>query len=178
MEPREITAITLPVIEQEIKNAYTEANALAVTAKSNARAAVLRMADCGQMILISKDHVKGNRNQWLTSLGIHPDKAAKAVYLARNRDQLELELWPADMAKLGAQMLGILPPPGSYANADKEPENTGWINNHWLTYAGKLQRSFTDLFTRKPVDQWRQDERESLRIAIKPIAELYAKLND
>jgi hypothetical protein len=59
MEPREITAITLPVIEQEIKNAYSEANALALTAKSNARAAILRMADCGQMIVISKDMLRG-----------------------------------------------------------------------------------------------------------------------
>ena len=175
MEPREITAITLPVIEQEIKNAYAEANALALTAKSNARAAILRMADCGQMILISKDYVKGNRNQWLTSLGIHPDNAAKAVHLARNRDQLELELWPADVAKFGAQMLGILPPPGSYATAT-EPEKASWVNNHWLTYAGKLQRSFTDLFTRKPVEQWRDDERESLRVSLKPIVEIYNKL--
>ena len=175
MEPNEITALTLPVIEKEIRAAYTEANALAVTAKGNARAAVLRMADCGQMLMVAKDHVRGNRNEWLASLGIDADKAAKAIHLARNRDQLELDLWPADMAKLGAQMLGILPPPGSYATAT-EPEKASWVNNHWLTYAGKLQRSFTDLFTRKPVEQWRADERESLRVSLKPIVEIYNKL--
>jgi hypothetical protein len=168
MEQNEITALTLPVIEQEIRAAYAEANALAVTAKGNARAAVLRMADCGQMLMVAKDHVRGNRND--------PDKAAKAIHLARNRDQLELDLWPADMAKLGAQMLGILPPPGSAGREENDPERTTGASTHWLTYAGKLQRSFTDLFTRKPVDQWRADERESLRIAIKPIAELYEKL--
>ena len=73
MEQNEITALTLPVIEKEIRSAYAEANALAVTAKGNARAAVLRMADCGQMLMVAKDHVRGNRNEWLASLGIDPD---------------------------------------------------------------------------------------------------------
>ena len=177
MEPNEITSITLPVIEAEIRAAYAEANALAVTAKANARAAVLRMADCGQMLMVAKDHVRGNRNEWLTSLGIDADKAAKAIHLARNRDQLELELWPADMAKLGAQMLGILPPPGSAGREENDPERTTGASTHWLTYAGKLQRSFTDLFARKPVDQWRHDERESLRVSLKPIVDIYNKLN-
>jgi hypothetical protein len=177
MEQNEITALTLPVIETEIRSAYAEANALALTAKGNARAAVLRMADCGQMLMVAKDHIKGNRNEWLESLGIDADKAAKAIHLARNRDQLELDLWPADMAKLGAQMLGILPPPGSSGREENDPERTTGASTHWLTYAGKLQRSVADLFARKPMEQWRHDERESLRVAIKPIAELYAKLN-
>ena len=177
MEPNEITALTLPVIETEIRTAYAEANALALTAKGNARAAVLRMADCGQMLMVAKDHVRGNRNEWLASLGIDPDKAAKAIHLARNRDQLELDLWPADMAKFGAQMLGILPPPGSAGREENDPERTTGASTHWLTYAGKLQRSFTDLFTRKPVEQWRDDERESLRVSLKPIVDIYNKLN-
>ncbi len=138
MEQNEITALTLPVIETEIRSAYAEANALAVTAKGNARAAVLRMADCGQMLMVAKDHVRGNRNEWLASLGIDPDKAAKAIHLARNRDQLELDLWPADMAKLGAQMLGILPPPGSSGREENDPERTTGASTHWLTYAGKM----------------------------------------
>jgi hypothetical protein len=176
MEPNEITALTLPVIETEIRSAYAEANALALTAKGNARAAVLRMADCGQMLMVAKDHIKGNRAEWLESLGIDPDKAAKAIHLARNRDQLELDLWPADMAKLGAQMLGILPPPGSSGREENDPERTTGASTHWLTYAGKLQRSVADLFARKPVDQWRDDERESLRVSLKPIVEIYNKL--
>ena len=176
MDTNEITALTLPVIESEIRSAYAEANALALTAKGNARAAVLRMADCGQMLMVAKDHIKGNRAEWLESLGIDPDKAAKAIHLARNRDQLELDLWPADMAKLGAQMLGILPPPGSSGREENDPERTTGASTHWLTYAGKLQRSVADLFARKPVDQWRDDERESLRVSLKPIVEIYNKL--
>jgi hypothetical protein len=80
------------------------------------------------------------------------------------------------MAKLGAQMLGILPPPGSSGREENDPERTTGASTHWLTYAGKLQRSFTDLFTRKPVEQWRADERESLRVSLKPIVEIYNKL--
>jgi len=139
MEQNEITALTLPVIETEIRSAYAEANALAVTAKGNARAAVLRMADCGQMLMVAKDHVRGNRNEWLASLG-------------------------------------ILPPPGSAGREENDPERTTGASTHWLTYAGKLQRSFTDLFARKPVEQWRADERESLRVSLKPIVEIYNKL--
>jgi hypothetical protein len=80
------------------------------------------------------------------------------------------------MAKLGAQMLGILPPPGSSGREENDPERTTGASTHWLTYAGKLQRSFTDLFARKPVEQWRADERESLRVSLKPIVEIYSKL--
>lgn len=177
MEQNEITSLTLPTIEDEIRAAYAEANALALTSKNNARAAVLRMADCGQMLIVAKDHVRTNRVEWLKSLGIDPDKASKAIHLARNREQLELDLWPADIAKLGAQMLGILPPPGSYSREENDPERSTGTPNHWLIHAGKLQRSFSDLFSRKPVEQLRADERESLRVALKPIVDIYQKLS-
>ena len=60
----------LVTLETEIRIAYTEANEFSLRAKETAREAVLRMADCGQLILLAKEHVRGNRQAWLASLGI------------------------------------------------------------------------------------------------------------
>ena len=166
----------LATLETEIRTAYREANEFSLRAKETAREAVLRMADCGQLILLAKEHVRGNRQAWLTSLGIEPAKASKAVYLAKNRDQLELDLWPADMAKLGAQILGILPPPSSANRQENDPERTTASNNSWFTLAGKLQKAVKELVSNRPVSKWRQDERENLRLALKPLVDLYESI--
>ena len=160
---------TLESIEAEIKRTYAEANELATNAKADARAAVLRMADCGQYLLLARDHVKSS-TEWIVGLGLDPLKASRSIYLARNRDQLELELWPADVAKLGAQVVGLLPPPPDRETNDSE--RSACAPNHWLAHAGKLQRSFNDLFTKKPIEQWREDERENVKLAIKPFVDL------
>jgi hypothetical protein len=112
MEQNEITALTLPVIEQEIRAAYTEANALAVTAKGNARAAVLRMADCGQMLMVAKDHVRGNRNEWLASLGIDPDKVEFEIEMTIPSSIFELAQLEARNARadLAGRMVRLVHP--------------------------------------------------------------------
>ena len=165
----------LEAIEKEIKLAYSEANFLASKAKSDGRAAILKMADVGQYILIGREHIK-DKNQWLNNLGIDTSIAEKAVHLARNRDQLELDLWPSDVAKLGAQIVGILPPHVSQLRGQNDPERTSESNNHWLNYAGKLQKSFSGMFKTKPIEKWRPDEKESIRVALKPLIDIYNNL--
>ena len=172
----QIIPTTLGAIEEEIKRAYSEANTLAVTAKQNARAAIMRMADCGEMILLGREQVKSSKNEWIGSLGIPIENAEKAVSLARNREQLELELWPLDVAKMGAQLIGLLPPHASANRVEDDPERCTKASNHWLTYAGKLQNSFKQLFTSKPLEDWRKDEKENVKLALKPFVELYEKL--
>jgi hypothetical protein len=167
----------LGAIEKEIKQAFAEANLLAAKAKSDGRAAILKMADVGQYILLGREHIR-DKAQWISSLGIDQSIADKAVHLARNRDQLELELWPSDVAKLGAQIVGILPPHVAQLRGENDPEKSTEANNHWLNYAGKLQRSLSDVFKTKPIEKWRSDERESIRVALKPIYDLYNKLNE
>lgn len=170
------TSLTLDAIEQQAKEKYALAQHLAATAKESARDAVLAMADCGQMLLMGREHVRGAKGEWIVGLGIPLEAADKAVFLARNREQLELDLWPADIAKVGAQFVGLLPPPGSANRQENDPERSTGAPNHWLSYAGKLQRGLDDLFSSRPVEQWRVDERENVKLALKPIVELYAKL--
>jgi hypothetical protein len=165
----------LESIEKEIKQAYAEANVLASKAKSDGRAAILRMADVGQYILLGREHIR-DKAQWITSLGIDNAIADKAVHLARNRDQLELELWPSDVAKLGAQIVGILPPHVSQLRGENDPEKSTEANNHWMNYAGKLQRSLSDIFKTKPIEKWRTDEKDSIRVALKPLYDIYNRL--
>lgn len=180
METKEIQE-TIPktnvlgAIEKEIKQAYAEANLLASKAKSDGRAAILKMADVGQYILLGREHIR-DKTQWIASLGIENSIADKAVHLARNRDQLELELWPSDVAKLGAQIVGILPPHVSQLRGENDPEKSTEANNHWLNYAGKLQKSFNEIFKSKPIEKWRTDEREAIRVALRPLIEIYNKL--
>lgn len=172
----QIVPTTLGAIEGEIKRAYAEANALALTAKQNARAAIMRMADCGDMILLGREQIKGGKSEWIESLGIPVDKSEKAISLARNREQLELELWPSDVAKLGAQLIGILPSNVSAQRMENDPERTTKTSTHWITYVGKINDSLKQLFTSKPLSTWREDEKQNVKVALKPLIDLYEKL--
>jgi hypothetical protein len=173
---QQTATLTLEAIEQRAKEQYTLAQHLAATAKDAARDAVLAMADCGQMLLMGREHVRGPKGEWIVSLGIPLADADKAVFLARNREQLELELWPQDIAKVGAQFCGLLPPPGSANRSEHDPERTTGAPNHWLSYAGKLNRGLVELFNSRPVAEWRVDERTNVKLALKPIVELYETL--
>ncbi len=176
MEIVEQTSLTLEAIENQAKEKYVLAQHLAATAKESARDAVLAMADCGQMLLMGREHVRGPKGAWIVGLGIPLEDADKAVFLARNREQLELDLWPADVAKVGAQFVGLLPPPGSANRAENDPERSTGAPNHWLSYAGKLNRGLVELFNSRSVEQWREDERTNVKLALRPIVELYEKL--
>lgn len=176
MEIVESTTLTLDAIEQQARDKYALAQHLAATAKYTARDAVLAMADCGTMLLMGREHVRGPKGEWIVGLGIPLADADKAVFLARNREQLELDLWPSDIAKVGAQFCGLLPPPGSANRAENDPERSTGAPNHWLSYAGKLNRGLVELFNSRPVDRWRDDERTNVKLALKPIVELYEKL--
>jgi hypothetical protein len=173
----QIVPTTLGVIEGEIKKAYAEANALALTAKQDARAAIMRLADCGEMILLGREQIKGSKTEWIESLGISADRSEKAVCLARNREQLELDLWPSDVAKLGAQLIGILPPHASAQRVEDDPERTTKVTTHWIAYVGKINNSFKQLFDSKPLSTWREDEKQNVKIALKPIFDLYQTLS-
>ena len=164
---------TLDAVEAEIRLAFAEANALALTAKGNARAAVLRMADVGQYLLIGREMVSGAKGEWIVGLGLSLDSASKAITLHRNRDQLELALWPADVAKTGAQLIGLLPPPGSANRDTNDPERSTGSSTLWVSHAGKLQKSLFELFNSRPLDQWRDDEREHVRVALQPLVDVY-----
>jgi hypothetical protein len=163
-------------IENEIRRTYHEANALSIQANGTARNAVMKMAECGLFILMGKEKYRGNKVEWIRSLGIKEDVAEKAVHLARNRDQLELALWPSDIAKMGAQIIGMLPPPSSANRMTDDPERSTAPANSWLTHAGKLQKAFKELFTARPITHWREDERENVRFALRPLVDLYESL--
>jgi hypothetical protein len=172
---------TLEAIETRAREQYALAQSLAASAKTSAREAVLAMADCGQMLLMGREHVRGVKGEWIVGLGIPLQDAEKAVFLARNRvqlelDQLELDLWPRDVAKIGAQFVGILPPPGSSNRSTDDPERSTGVPSGWFTHANKLQRGLTELFASRPVTQWREDERANVKLSLKPIVELYNTL--
>lgn len=167
---------SLDALAAQARERYEDAMRLAIDAKATAREAVLAMADCGTMLLLGREQAKAGKGDWLASVGIPLEHADKAVYLARNREQLELDLWPADVAKVGATFVGLLPPPGS-ANRDvNDPERTIGPTMHWLSFAGKLQRSLSAIATTKPLDQWRDDERQNVKLALKPIVEFFNNL--
>jgi hypothetical protein len=73
------TTLTLEAIEREAKSKYELAQHLAATAKDAARDAVLAMADCGQMLLMGREHVRGPKGEWIVGLGIPLPDAEKAV---------------------------------------------------------------------------------------------------
>jgi hypothetical protein len=173
--------LTLEAIESRAREQYALAQRLATEAKASARDAVLAMADCGQMLLLGREHVRGAKGEWvkgewIARLGIPQEDADKAVFLARNRKQLELELWPQDVAKIGAQFVGLLPPPGSSNRATDDPERSTGASNYWFTHANKLHRGLTDLFSWRPVTDWREDERANVKLSLKPIVDLYESL--
>lgn len=166
---------TLEAIGHAARERYVEAIGLASQAKHNARQSLLLLAECGTMLLMGKDQV-GNRNEWVLGLGIPLDHADKAVFLSRNREQLELDLWPQDVARVGLQFAELLPPPGSANRDTNDPERTPGPSRLWLSHAGKLHKSLFELFNARPLADWRTDERDHLRVALEPIVKIYRDL--
>ena len=165
----------LEAIEAAAKDRYAEALLLASQAKHNARESLNALAECGSLLMLGKEQVV-NRPEWILSLGIPLDHADKAVFLYRNREQLLLDLWPSDVARVGLQFAELLPPPGSANRETNDPERTTGPSRLWLAHAGKLHKSLLDLTTAKPVSDWRDDEKENLRIALEPIMKIYREL--
>ena len=120
------------------------------------------------------DNRPATRGAMAESWGIPRDDAEKALWLNRNREQLELELWPQDVAKVSARFCGLLPAPFSEGKEQRDTERP--VTGHWLTYAGKLQRNLSSLISERPLAKWRDDERESMRVALQPIVDLWKQL--
>lgn len=177
------------------RSKYETALHLAATAKDAARDAVLLMAEVGAMLELGWESVRRGdagvdagdeagveagdnrptaRGTMAESWGIPRDDAEKAVWLNRNREQLELELWPQDVAKVSARFCGLLPAP--FAEGKEQRDGERAPSGHWLTYAGKLQRNLSSLLTDRPLAKWRDDERESMRVALQPIVDLWKQL--
>jgi hypothetical protein len=162
-------------VGESVQETYREALELAREGREQLRSAVLRLADCGELLISARPMLKGQDwNAWVQTLGIDPTHAQKSVHLARNRDQLELDLWPQDVAKIGAQFVGVLPPSGSSNREENDPERR--VICHWFQHAGKLTKSLQGLLANREIDDLRADERENLASALKPIADLYAEL--
>lgn len=165
----------IEAIETAAKARYAEALLLASQAKHSARESLNALAECGSLLMLGKEQV-ANRPEWILSLGIPLDHADKAVFLYRNREQLLLDLWPSDVARVGLQFAELLPPPGSANRDTNDPERTAGPSRLWLAHAGKLHKSLVDLVTAKPVSDWRDDEKENLRIALAPIVKIFREL--
>jgi hypothetical protein len=166
----------IDALGEDIRAKYNEALKLAGQGRETLRASVLALADCGDMFISSKSLIKGiDVGDWAERLGIDRNHAAKSIHLARNRDQLELDLWPQDVAKIGAQFVGVLPPPGSSNREENDPER-GKVAFHWFSYAGKLTKSLQAMFVGRSLDDMGTEERENLAHALRPIAEVYKSL--
>jgi hypothetical protein len=185
----------LDAAKHSARTKYETALHLAATAKDAARDAVLIMAEVGAMLEVgweatrrgqvgadaggevrdnAGDNRPATRGSMAESWGIPRDDAEKALWLNRNREQLELELWPQDVAKVSARFCGLLPAPFSEGKEQRDTERP--VTGHWLTYAGKLQRNLSSLISDRPLAKWRDDERESMRVALQPIVDLWKQL--
>jgi hypothetical protein len=165
----------IEALSESIRGKYNEALKLAAEGRETLRASVLALADCGDMLIAAKSILKTEVGRFAESIGIDREHAQKSMHLARNRDQLELELWPQDVAKIGAQFVGVLPPPGSSNREENDPER-GKVAFHWYSYAGKLTKSLQAMFAGRSLDDMGTEERENLAHALRPIAEVYKNL--
>jgi len=169
----------LDAAKHAARSKYETALHLAATAKDAARDAVLLMAEVGAMLEVGWEATRRGdeattRSSMAESWGIPRDDAEKALWLNRNREQLELELWPQDVAKVSARFCGLLPAPFSEGKEQRDTERPA--TGHWLTYAGKLQRNLSSLISDRPLAKWRDDEKESMRVALQPIVDLWKQL--
>ena len=178
MEIIEQERASLEAIEIAIQSKYGEALDLAGRAKRNQRGAVLAMAGVGELLLTAGEIVRKTgepKGEWLARVGVLPDHADKAIFLARNRDQLELDLWPKDIAKVGLKVCDLLP--HSPLVEPSKPEKTeSKTAQHWLSHTIKLRSSLEALTKDQPIESWREDERENVKLSLLPIVKFYNSL--
>ena len=181
MEIIEQERASLEAIEIAIQSKYGEALDLAGRAKRNQRGAVLAMAGVGELLLMGGELILKTgepKGEWLARVGVLPDHADKAIFLARNRDQLELDLWPKDVAKVGLKVCDLLPNGGNVVGGENEGGGNrgGRTTQHWLSHTLKLRSSLEALTKDQPIDSWREDERENVKLSLLPIVKFYNSL--
>ena len=169
----EIVENNIEKIGVDVAEKYRNAIALASSGRETLRQAVIELANCGEMLVSARSiDSKLDVLALAERYGMDRGHAQKAIHLSRNRDQLELDLWPQDVAKIGAQFVGVLPPPGS-SNREKLDPERGKIAFHWFTFANKLTQCLQGMLAIRPPEEMTTDERQALDRALRPIVEAH-----
>lgn len=161
-------------IVENIRRTFSEAHELAAQASEKGRAAILKARECGQYLKEAKQNVgHGRWLSWLSNSNhgwnISDETARKWMKLA----DIPIEaLESIQSLKQAYLALGILPTnerePGSQT---AHPEG-----QRWLSSILKAWENLSVTIERKPIADWPDSQRVTLKEKLRPMAELYQRL--
>lgn len=165
--------LELSIIES-IATTWREATALASEASDKGRAAILKARECGQHLKTAKANV-GHGN-WLAFLAnsnhgwnISDETARKWMMLADLPDEALESLQSLKQAYLA---LGILP----QSQREKGAQTARAEGQKWLSSVLGAWEAISHRIEKKPIADWPQTQRITLKEKLKPLAELYQTL--
>lgn len=160
----------MPALAEEIAKHHIAAQSLAEDAKESAQQALEHAVRCGDYINQAGSVHKGRLLAWLRDNvpGITPDRAK--AYLSIFHTEAKRNSIAIDHRQL--ILLGIV----DKAEMEATPKQSGGKHDKWVGWVGNLRGYFTDELKARPVSQWTVEEREAVADQLKPLVELYQKL--
>lgn len=160
----------MPALAEEIAKHHQAAQLLADDAKQNAQQALEHAVRCGDYLNQAGSVHKGRLLAWLRDNvpDITPDRAK--AYLSIFHTDCKRNSVAIDHRQL--ILLGIV----DKAEMEATPKHGGSSQGKWVSWVGNLRGYFTDAIKARPVSQWTTEEREAVADQLKPLVELYQKL--
>lgn len=156
-------------VAAQIREWHGKAEECAEEAKDFVQNALEAAVTCGQYLEKASQMNKGRMLAWLRDNvpDLSPTRAKAYLSMFHTREHRANAL--ADHRQL--LMLGIVDQQEREPNAKPAAPNTKWVSQ-----VGSIRGWFDKMDRERPIDEWPQEERETVADQLKPIVELYKRL--
>jgi hypothetical protein len=158
-------------IAAEISRLHELAEAKAADAKGNMMEAMQAAVQCGQTIEMAKEMTKGQLLGWLRESvpGLTPQRAK--AYMSLHHAAQEHGIESVDHRQL--LLLGVIDQ--KEAVATERPVPPLGLGK-WIVWAGGIRGWFSKTTKDRPVDDWTDEEKQSVRDQLEPIVAIWRAL--
>jgi hypothetical protein len=156
-------------IAHEVQRLHQIAESHATTAKDAAEKAMEAAIQCGQY-LDQIDAGPGKLLAWLRDNVPHLTHERARAYLSlfhTHSNRIEHKLDHRAMIQL--EIIEV--------NAMAAKPSTGFAQPKWIGWIGSTRGYFDQLQRERPLDQWAQEEREAVADQLRPLVDLWRKLD-
>jgi hypothetical protein len=160
----------MPALALEISNHHEAAQRLALETRETAQQALEHAVRCGDYLDQAEGMQKGKMLAWLRDNvpGITPERAKAYLSLFHTQERRSTEA--LDHRQL--ILLGVV----DQAAMEAKPKGGGASASKWVGWVGNLRGYFTDALKARPITEWAQEEREAVADQLRPLVDLYQKL--
>ena len=153
----------------EIRRLHQEAESNASTAKDAANKAMVAAIQCGDYLNQADKATKGHLLAWLRDNVPDLTHERAKAYLSlfntyRRREETRID----HRAMIQLEIIEVMDAPSKSTGDFKDPK--------WVSWIGSTRAHFDSLTKKRPISEWRQDERDAVAVQLAPIIALWREL--